>query len=69
MTLRELRKESGLKMYKLAETLNISRQQYRNIESGKYRISSDKVEKLAEKFGKEPLEILKAWEEGKNAKA
>lgn len=68
MTLKQLREISGLKQYKLAEYLGISRQQYRNIESGKSTLNSRKIEALAKRFCVEPLEILRAWEEGKNAK-
>lgn len=66
MNLKQLRKETGIMQYKVAEMLGISRQHYRNIENGKANLTSDKIEKLSEKFSVEPLTILKAWEESKN---
>ena len=65
MNLKEMRQASGLKQCKIAEILGITRQQYRNLENGKYALSSDKIEKLSEKFSVDPVIILKAWEEGK----
>jgi putative transcriptional regulator len=60
MKLEQMRKESGLKAYKIAEFLKISRIQYRNLEKGLYNFSSEKIEKLSEVFGKEKDEIIKA---------
>lgn len=57
--LRELRLESGLKAYKIAEYLGISRVQLNNIERGKCKLDILKKEKLAEIYGKtiEQIEI------------
>lgn len=63
MNLEQLIKNSGVKKYKLAEYLGISRQQLRNIENGQCRIDSGKIEVLSKKLNIEPLLILKAWEE------
>lgn len=65
MTLKQLRQKSGLKQYKIAEHLGISRVQYGNIEKGKSRISSEKIEKLSGLFNEEPMQILRAWEDSK----
>jgi len=65
MDLKQLRKNTGVKLIKLAETLEISRQQYSNIEKGRGRMNSGRIEKLSIKFNVEPLLILKAWEETK----
>ena len=66
MTLEELSKNSGIKKYKIAEFLGITRQQFHNILTGKNNLSSEKIKILSEKFNVAPMEILKAWEEGKN---
>jgi len=68
MNLKQLRENSGFKQYKIAEYLSITRQQYRNLENGIYNLSSDKIEKLAEKFRCEPMDILRAWEESRHVK-
>ena len=65
MNLKQLRIETGVKLIKLAETLEISRQQYSNIEKGKGKMNAGRIEKLSNKFNVEPLLILKAWEETK----
>lgn len=64
MTLEELRYESGIKAYKIAEKLEISREQYRNLEKGLYKLNNFKIEKLCEVFGKDKTEIIQAIGEG-----
>lgn len=66
MTLKELRLESGLKAFKIAEKLNISRREFNYLEKSVYRISDDKVKILCQLYGKTKSEILKAWEDGRN---
>lgn len=58
MTLEQLRKESGIKAYKIAERLKISREQYRNLEKGLYKLNNFKIEKLCEVFSKDKAEII-----------
>lgn len=65
MDLKQLRMDTGVKLIKLAETLEISRQQYSNIEKGKGKMNAGRIEKLSKKFNIEPLLIMKAWEETK----
>lgn len=60
MTLEELRIESGIKAYKIAEKLSVSREQYRNLEKGIYKLNNSKVEKLCEVFRKSKAEIIQA---------
>lgn len=60
MTLEQLRNESGLKAYKIAERLKISRKQYRNLENGLYKLDNFKIEKLCEVFSKDKAEIIQA---------
>lgn len=62
MTLEQMRKDSGLKAYKIAELLEVSRMQYRNYETGRVNMKLSRVEKLAEIFNVDPLEIYKALE-------
>lgn len=57
MTLKELRKQSGLKAYKVAEMLGISRAQLNNLEKGKYKMDKLKIEKLSEVYCKDIKEI------------
>ncbi|MBU3155147.1 XRE family transcriptional regulator [Clostridium estertheticum] len=66
MDLKQLRLDTGIKLMKLAEILEISRQQYSNIEKGKGKMNAGRIEKLSKKFNIEPLLILKAWEETKS---
>ena len=66
MNLKELRIDTGVKLIKLAETLELSRQQYSNMEKGKGKMNAGRIEKLSKKFNVEPLIILKAWEETKS---
>ncbi|APC41092.1 helix-turn-helix domain-containing protein [Clostridium estertheticum] len=66
MDLKQLRLDNGIKLMKLAEILEISRQQYSNIEKGKGKMNAGRIEKLSKKFNIEPLLILKAWEETKS---
>lgn len=63
MNLKQLRKDAGVYQYKMAELLGISKQQFINIEKGKGNFGSDRIEKLAKKYGVDPLEIMKAREE------
>lgn len=62
MNLKQLREESGLKAYKVAEKLYLSRTQLNNIENGKYKIDMLKIEKLSEIYGKSIKEIESACE-------
>ena len=66
MNLTELRKNSGLKANYIAKQLNISRVQLYNLESGKYKISLDKIVKFSEVYRKPAEEILKAVKESEN---
>lgn len=58
MTLKDLRIKSGLKAYKVAELLGISRVQLNNLEKGKYRMDKLKIEKLSEVYC-EDVEVIK----------
>lgn len=51
MTLEQLRKTSGLKAYKVAEMIGVSRIQLRNYETGKYKMKPVIREKLSEIYG------------------
>ncbi len=62
MNLKQLREESGIKAYKVAEKLYISRAQLSNIESGKYNVDMLKKEKLSKIYGKSIEEIEMACE-------
>lgn len=62
MNLKQLREESGIKAYKIAEKLDISRMQLNNIEKGKYKLDMPKIEKLSEIYGKSINEIEIACE-------
>lgn len=57
MTLKDLRIESGLKAYKVAELLDISRAQLNNLEKGKYKMDKLKIEKLSKVYCKDVKEI------------
>lgn len=57
MGLKEFRIQSGLKAYKVAEKLGISRVHLNNIENGKVKINTDKIEKFSELYGKSIEEI------------
>ena len=59
MTLKDLRKKSGLKAYKVAELLGISRVQLNNLEKGKYKLDRLKIEKLSEVY-REDVETIQA---------
>lgn len=65
MGLKEYRLESGLKAYKVAEHLGISRKQLNNIERGLYGIDKLKEEKLSKLYGKDIEEIRCAYQEGR----
>ena len=60
MTLKEMRLESGLKTNKIANELGISRIQLRNLEKKLFKLSEDKVEKLAELYKRDKSEIREA---------
>jgi putative transcriptional regulator len=62
MNLKQLRKESGIKAYKVAEKLDISRVQFNNIENGIYNLDMLKIERLSEIYGKSIEEIEMACE-------
>lgn len=61
MNLKDMRLESGLKAKKVAENLNISRRQLINLENKIYRLSDDKIEKLAKLYNKKSLK-LERWQ-------
>lgn len=60
MNIKEIRLETGVKAYKIAEELGISRKQFNNLEKGIYKTSEDKIEKLCKIFGKDKLTIINA---------
>lgn len=64
MTLKDLRKQSGLKAYKVAEMLGVSRVQLNNLEKGKYKFDKLKIEKLSEVYCKDVEEIETIIKEG-----
>ncbi|WP_097025394.1 helix-turn-helix domain-containing protein [Clostridium peptidivorans] len=64
MTLKELRQESGLKAYKVAELLGVSRVQLNNLEKGKYKMDRLKIEKLSKVYCKDVKEIEMAIGKG-----
>lgn len=64
MNIKELRIKSGLKAYKIAEFLSISRKQFNNLEKGVNNFSEDKIEKLSELYNVEKEVIKKAIKEG-----
>ena len=66
MGLEKMRKESGMKAYKIAEMLGISRVQFRNLERGDYKISDDKIEKLSKLYEKPIDEIKEVIKEGEH---
>ena len=69
MNLKELRKQSGLKAYKIAEQLNISRVQLNNIEKGMTRINEEKVFILSRIYRSDEETIRKAWEAAINERS
>jgi putative transcriptional regulator len=62
MDLKHLRKESGIKAYKIAERLHISRMQFSNIEKGKCKVDMLKMEKLSKIYEKSIDKIKAACE-------
>lgn len=62
MNFNELLKESGIKAYKIAEKLDISRVQFNKIENGIYNLDMLKLEKLIEIYRKSIEEIEIACE-------
>lgn len=58
MNLKQMRKESGLKAYKVAEMLGISRTQLYNLENGNYKINQEKIVKFSEMYKKSRDEII-----------
>lgn len=61
MNLKQLREESEIKAYKVAERLDISRVQFNNIEKN-YNLNMLNIEKLSETYGKSIQEIERACE-------
>lgn len=57
MNFKQLRKESGIKEYKVTEKLDTSRVQFNNIENGIYSLDMLKIEKLSEIYRKSIGEI------------
>ena len=51
MELKQIRKDSGLKVVKIAEVLDITRHHYYDLEKGSTPFSNDKIQKLARLFG------------------
>ena len=49
-TLKEIRKNSGLKVKKIAQKLNISRRHYYSLENYTTKITDDKIKLLASLF-------------------
>ena len=62
MNLKDLRKESGIKAYKIAKELNISRVQLNNIESGKIKVNEEKIFLFINIYKKDIDDIKNAWE-------
>lgn len=62
MNLKDLRKESGIKAYKIAKELNISRVQLNNIESGKIKVNEEKIFLFSNIYKKDIDDIKNAWE-------
>lgn len=62
MSFEQLRKENGIKVYKIAEKLDISRVQFNNLENGIYNLDMLKIEKLSEIYRKSIEEIEMACE-------
>ena len=62
MNLKQLREESGMKAYKVAEKLDISRMQFNNIEKGKCKLDMLKIEKLSKIYRNSIEEIKSASE-------
>lgn len=50
MELKEIRKNSGLKVNKISQVLQISRCHYYALEKGKTKFTNDKIQKLASLF-------------------
>lgn len=57
MTLRDVRRKSGIKAMRIAKELGISRIQLYNLENGKNNFSDDKIVKLSEVYGMSKKEI------------
>lgn len=62
MDFKQLRKESAIKEYKIAEKLSIIRLQFNNIENGIDSLDMLKIEKLSEIYRKSVGEIEMACE-------
>lgn len=67
-TLRQLRIDSGLKAYKVAEKLDISRKQLFRIENGQVKDINSYASEMAEIYSVPVSEIKKAWEGAKNGR-
>lgn len=65
MNLKQLREESSIKAYKVAERLDISRVKFNNIEKRNYNLEMLKIEKLNEIYGKsiQEIEIHARWQD------
>lgn len=51
LKLKQIRKESGIKVVKIAEMLGITRRHYYDLEKGSTPFTNDKIQKLARVFG------------------
>lgn len=65
---RQARLNSGLKVKKIANILNIGRSHYYNLEAGNTKITEDKAEKLAKAIDLDKEIILKELGEINNGK-
>lgn len=66
ISLKDIRLKIGLKAYKVAENLGISKRQLIRIENGQVKSIDAYKDKLAKIYGVSPEEIEKAWEVVKN---
>lgn len=65
--LKELRRISGLKAYKIAEILGIGYRQLYRIENGESKLDEPKIEKLSRIYSIPQTDIRKAWEQSYEA--
>ena len=66
--LKQIRKDSGIKVKKIAEKLNISREHYYNLEKGITPFDLKKLEKLSKLFGIDIVELSNLIKEGLDGK-
>lgn len=66
LSLKHTRQQSGLKVKKIAECLEVSRTHYYNLEKGITKIDSSKMKKLATLFGMSLIDLKKIIEEDTN---